>query len=126
MFAMCNPKKTAHPMEDNTVDFEFYKEATLTGIYTESTILKRGEDSEKGYFKIVVNDTLEVTLLPPYEKKAIRPAEEVEKYNGKRVTVTGIIVEDTELSETTSIEEQPLSVNIACFITIESIKLAEN
>ena len=113
-------------MEDNTVDFEFYKEVTLTGIYTESTLLKRGEDSAKGYFKIVVNDTLEVTLLPPYDQKAIRPTEEVEKYKGKRVTVTGIIVEDTELDETTSIEEQPLSVNIPCFITIESITLADN
>lgn len=111
-------------MQNDILDFEFYKEATLTGLYTESNLAKRGEEVHTGHYKIIVNDTLEVILLPPYEKEAIRSKIEVEKFKGKKVTVRGIIVEDTDLSKS-SLEEQPLSVNIPCFITIESIQLAK-
>ncbi len=111
-------------MQNEILDFEFYKEATLTGVYVESYIIKRGEATHTGHYKIIVNDTLEVTLLPPYKKEAIRPASEVKNFKGKKVTVTGIIVANTSLSAP-SIEERPTSVNIPCFITIESIQLAK-
>ena len=49
---------------------------------------------------------------------------EFQKFEGKKVTVTGIITEDTSFSEP-SLEEQPVSVDIPCFITIASIHLAK-
>ncbi len=124
MFTMCNSKKTSDTMQNDILDFEFYKEATLTGLYTESNIIKRGEITNTGHYKIIVNDTLEVILLPPYKKEAIRSAAEVKNFKGKKVTVTGVIVENTSLSAP-SIEERSTSVHIPCFITIESIQLAK-
>ncbi|MBC8754326.1 hypothetical protein H2O64_06560 [Kordia sp. YSTF-M3] len=111
-------------MQNSDLDFQFNESATLTGVYTKCTISQRGQAKHSGHYKIVVNDTLEVILLPPYLKEAIRPKEEFQKFEGKKVTVTGIITEDTSFSEP-SLEEQPLSVDIPCFITIESIQLAE-
>lgn len=111
-------------MQDNTTDFQFNTEVTLTGIYTKSILSKRDQAEHIGHYKIIVNDTLEVILLPPYLKESIRPKEEVESFEGKKVTVTGIILENTSVSEP-SLENQPLSVNIPCFITIESIHLAD-
>ena len=124
VFTMCNSKKTADTMQNDILDFEFNKEVTLTGLYTKSSIAKRGEALHTGHYKIVVNDTLEVILLQPYKKEAIRKKEEVESFEGKKVTVTGIIMAKTTLSAP-SLENRPASVNIPCFITIESIELAE-
>jgi len=124
LLTMCDSKKTADTMQNDILDFEFNNEVTLTGLYTESNIAKRGDALHTGHYKIVVNDTLEVILLQPYKKEAIRKKEEVEKFNGKNVTVTGIIMAKTSLSAP-SLENRPPSVNIPCFITIESIKLAE-
>ncbi len=100
------------------------EKVTLTGVYTKSSLTKKGEGKHYGHYKIVVNDTLEVNLLPPYYKEAIRSTEEVQKFEGKKVVVTGIITENTTLSEP-SLENQPLTVSVPCFITIESIRLSE-
>ncbi len=111
-------------MQNNNSDFQFNKEVTLTGIYVKSTISKMGPGDHLGHYKIIVNDSLEVILLPPYLKEAVRPKEEVQSFEGKKVSVTGIILENTAFSKP-SLENQPIAVNIPCFITIESIDLAK-
>lgn len=124
VLTMCNSKTTTNTMQNGDIDFQFNETATLTGFYVKSILSKRGEGEHTGHYKIVVNDTLEVILLPPYLKEAIRPEKEFQKFEGKKVTVTGIITEDTSFSEP-SLEEQPVSVDIPCFITIVSIHLAK-
>ena len=111
-------------MQNNNTGLQFNKKVTLTGTYVKSTISKRGQGDHHGHYKIIVNDSLEVILLPPYLKEAVRPKEEVQRFEGKKVTVTGIIRENTAFSEP-SLENQPITVNIPCFITIESIHLAK-
>jgi hypothetical protein len=120
----CNSKKSPDSMQNNNSNFQFNKKVTLTGTYVKSTLSKRGEGEHPGHYKIIVNDSMEVILLPPYLKEAVRPKEEVQRFEGKKVIVTGIIVENTAFSEP-SLEDQPLTVNIPCFITIESIGLAK-
>ena len=111
-------------MQNNSTSLQFNKKVALTGIYAKSTISKRGQADHTGHYKIIVNDTLEVNLLPPYLKEAVRPKEEVQSFEGKRVIVEGIILEKTAFSEP-SLQDQPITVNIPCFITIESIRLAK-
>lgn len=111
-------------MQNNKTGFQFNKKVTLTGTYVKSSLLKRGQGDHLGHYKIMVNDSMEVTLLPPYLKEAVRPKEEVQRFEGEKVTVTGIIVPNTSFSEP-SLEHQPVTVNIPCFITIESISLAK-
>lgn len=120
----CHSKKTPDKMQNNT-DLQYNKEVTLTGTYTKSTLIKRGTANHSGHYKIVVNNYLEVNLLPPYRKESVRSEEEAEKFEGKKVAVTGIITQTTSFSEP-SLENQPLTVNIPCFISIESIRLAED
>ena len=103
---------------------KFNEMVTVTGTYTRSTLSKVGQGGDSKYFKIVVNDSLEIILLPPYLKEALRSKEEILRFEGKKVTVTGIILERTPLSKP-SLEQQPLTVDIPCFITIESIMLAK-
>lgn len=110
-------------MQNKGNNFQFNEKAILTGTYVKSILAKRGQGSHLGHYKIVVHGSLEVILLPPYHKEAVRPKEEVQSFEGKKVTVTGIVVENTALSKP-SLENQPLSVNVPCFITIESIHLA--
>ncbi len=111
-------------MQNNNTHFQFNTKVTLTGTYVKSTISKRGQGDHPGHYKIIVNDSLEVILLPPYLKEAVRPKEEAQSFEGKKVIVTGIILENTAFSEP-SLENQPITVNIPCFITIESIHLAK-
>ncbi|MBB4804827.1 hypothetical protein HNP38_000099 [Chryseobacterium defluvii] len=111
-------------MQNNNTDFQFNEKVTLTGIYTKSIMSKKGEGDHLGHYKIIVNDSLEVNLLPPYLKEAVRPKQEAREFEGKKVTVTGIITESTAFSKP-SLEDPPLTVNIPCFVTIEAIHLAE-
>ncbi len=114
------PKSTQNTM----TEIKFNQKVTLIGVYTKSIIAKRGTGEHQGHYKIVVNDTLEVNLLPPYKAASLRPTEEVARFEGKKVTVTGLLAKNTSLSEP-SIERQPLKVNTPCFTTIESIALAD-
>ncbi|OJJ15395.1 hypothetical protein BKI52_38930 [marine bacterium AO1-C] len=114
----------ANSSQNKMTEIKFNQKTTLTGIYTKRIIAKKGPGKHQGHYKIVVNDTLEVNLLPPYEAAAVRSSEEVARFEGKKVTVTGFLEEDTSLSEPT-IEHEPLTVNTPCFATIESIVLAE-
>jgi len=111
-------------MQNSNTGLQFNKSVSLTGTYVKGTLSKRGQGDHQGHYKIIVNDSLEVNLLPPYLKEAVRPKEEVYRFEGKKVTVTGVIQEKTAFSKP-SLEEQPLTVNIPCFITIESIRLAK-
>jgi len=114
------------PMETKQPAIKFGEKVTLTGVYTPSIIAKRkGNGKHMGHYKIVVNDALEVILLSPYQKGALRSQDEVRLFEGKKVTVTGIIREDTLFSEP-SLENEPLSVNIPSFVSIEDIRLAED
>lgn len=112
-------------MQNNRLNIRFNEKTTLTGIYARSTMSERGLKVNNGHYKIVVNNSLEVNLLPPYLTESVRPKEEVQRFEGKKVVVTGIIIENTAFSPP-SLEVQPLSVNIPCFITIESIRLAKD
>ncbi len=125
VFMVCNSEIQSNNMKNDTTDFEYNKRVTLTGTYAKSILSKKGEGVHMGHYKIIVNDSLEVILLPPYHKEAVRPKEEVHSFEGKKVSVTGIILENTPLS-LPSLEYQPQSVNIPCFTTIESIQLAES
>lgn len=107
----------------NTSAIEFNKEVTLIGTYTKSFLSKKENKDHSGHYKIIINDSLEVNLLPPYHKEAERPEDEVQKFEGKKVAVTGVVSKNTSLSEP-SLENQPLKVDIPCFVTIESIRLA--
>ncbi|WP_153801255.1 hypothetical protein [Foetidibacter luteolus] len=110
-------------MSSNDTGFSTNEKVTLTGTYARSNLSKSGQEDGSGYYKIVVSDSLEVILLPPYKEEAVRPKEEVQRFEGKKVTVTGIVMEHTPFSKP-SLEEQPVTVDIPCFITIESIQLA--
>lgn len=123
MVITCNLNKSAI-MQNNNTEFQFNEKVTLIGTYVKSSISKRGEGGHLGHYKIIVNDSLDVILLPPYLKEAVRTKEEVQSFEGKKVIVTGIILEHTAFSEP-SLENQPITVNIPCFITIESIQLAK-
>jgi len=111
-------------MQNNRFNFQFNERTTLAGIYAKSTMSERGQEVYHGHYKIIVSDSLEVNLLPPYLIESVRPKEEVQRFEGKKVVVTGIIIENTAFSRP-SLDDQPLSVNIPCFITIESIHLAK-
>jgi hypothetical protein len=111
-------------MENSLSNLRFNEKVTLTGVYTKSIIANRGPGEHQGHYKVIINDTLEVILLPPYHQEAIRPEEEVQLYEGKKVIVTGIISERTLLSRP-SLESQPQSINIPCFVTIDDIHLVE-
>lgn len=119
----CNSKKPVD-MENKNIGLQYDKKVTLSGIYTKSILSKKGQAGHTGHYKIIVNDSVEVILLPPYLKEAVRSKEEVRRFEGKRVSVTGIISKSTFLSAP-SLEDQPLTVNIPCFIEIESIHLAK-
>jgi len=118
-----NLKKSPDTMQFFDTNLQFNKTVTLTGTYVKSILSMRGGGDHQGHYKIIVNDSLEVILLPPYLKDAVRPMEEVHSFEGKKVIVTGLIVDNTPFSEPT-LENQPLTVNVPCFITIESIRLA--
>ena len=123
LFWGCTHKQT-QSMDNTMTAIKFNKKNTLVGIYTKSIITQKGTGTHRGHYKIVVNDTLEVILLPPYEVASIRPSAEIARFEGKKVKVIGVIDAETSLSEPT-IEHEPLTVNIPCFVTIESIALDE-
>lgn len=117
-------EKTSGKKQAKQMDIRLNESTTITGTYVKSILSKRDQGDHHGHYKIVVDDSLEVILLPPYRDEALRPEEEVRNFEGKRVSVTGIVSEHTTLSKP-SLEDQPLSVDIPCFITIESIGLAK-
>ena len=116
--------KSPNNMEKNKIDFKFNERVTLIGIYAKNIISKKGVGEHKGHYKLIVNDSIEVFLLPPYHKEAIRSKKEAQSFEGKKVEVTGIIREKTSFS-VPSLENQPLTLNKPCFVSIESIQLAK-
>ncbi|EAY29651.1 hypothetical protein [Microscilla marina] len=93
------------------------------GVYTKNVIAQKAPGKHIGLYKIVVNDTLEVMLLPPYEKAALRSPTEVKRFEGQKVVVTGRIEEVTSVYDPLKEEDPPL-VWIPNFATIEKICLA--
>ena len=121
MLACVSQKKSAKWTKDNA-SIVFNEVNSVSGVYAKSILAQRGEGEHAGHYKIVVNDTLEIALLPPYRAEAIRPKEEVARMEGKRVRVTGVVSKRTHMSKP-SIDAQPLSVSMPCFTTIDSIEL---
>lgn len=111
-------------MSKNNLNISYNEINTISGVYAKGILSQREEGDHMGHYKIIVNDTLEITLLPPYSKEAKRSTEEVERMEGRYVKVTGIVSKRTYLSES-SINSQSLSVNIPCFITIDLIELID-
>ncbi len=126
------PTQAAHARDNNSthvrpsrgeVPQRLKEEVTLTGTYTKAFLAKKNSTPHMGYYKLVVSDSFEVNLLPPYKKEAKRPLDEVNRLEGKLVSVTGIVVGETAFSEP-SLEIQPQTVSTPCFIEIKSITLA--
>lgn len=95
----------------------------IEGVYTKSIVaVKPGSNIFSGRYKLQVNDSLDIIILPPYKKGSVRPQEEVERFEGKRVVITGVVESNTYLSEP-SLENSPQTVSIPCFISVEKIEL---
>jgi cytochrome c-type biogenesis protein CcmE len=101
------------------------KELTVVGVYKPVSFnQKPGKEVFSGHYKIQVNDTLAVVLLPPYKPESKRSSEEVKKFEGKKVKVVGMISDKTYM-EAPSLANAPLTVSIPCFTEIKSIEPAE-
>ena len=122
-FSGCDPGRNFSQKQNGSSMIEYNQKVTLTGKYVRSVMSRKDQAEHAGHYKIIVNNMLEVNLLPPYLEDAVRPKEEVKKFEGKTVAVTGIILQHTALSKP-SLEYQPQTVDVPCFITIESIHLA--
>ncbi|MFK7798853.1 MAG: hypothetical protein AB8E82_15485 [Aureispira sp.] len=110
--------------ETNTQVFDFEKEVSLTGIYKESILAKKEGAEHLGHYKIVVDASTEVVLIAPYRPESKRSKDEVKQFEGKKVTVTGMVGPTTYLQKP-SFSYRASSVNVPCFVSISSIKLAE-
>ncbi|WP_028978319.1 hypothetical protein [Sporocytophaga myxococcoides] len=99
------------------------KDLTVVGTYKPvSLIQKPGKEEYSGHYKVEVNDTLSIILLPPYNPESKRSADEVQKFEGKRVKVSGTISDKTYM-EPPSIQNASLSLSHPCFTEIKSIEL---
>lgn len=97
---------------------------TLKGVYTKSVMSQKPGNNSYGHYKIVVNDTLSVNLLPPYEKESVRPEPEVAEMEGKLVEVAGVFSDRTYM-EQPGIDHDAQWVNTPCFTSIEHIRLVK-
>ncbi|MBO9701821.1 MAG: hypothetical protein J7604_16560 [Sporocytophaga sp.] len=99
------------------------KDLTVVGTYKPVSLnQKPGTVEYSGHYKIEVNDTLSIVLLPPYNSESKRPTDEIQKFEGKRVKVSGIISDKTYM-EPPSIQNAPLTLSLPCFTEIKSIEL---
>lgn len=106
------------------MEIEYNKLNTVTGIYKKAFYNRKEPARHQGYYKIKVNDRLEINLLPPYDVKAVRPLSEATRLEGKTVRVRGIIVEETFM-EKPDLNGSVQSLQMPCFVSIESIELVE-
>jgi hypothetical protein len=69
--------------------------AAVEGRYRQIDVRMRqkGDPVYAGHAAVMLDDGTEVTLEPVWAEEAIRPAEEIERYDGERVRVTGIVHE---------------------------------
>lgn len=101
------------------------KEVTVIGRYDEAIINKHRQNRvHMGHYQVRINDSLSVLLLPPFMKESKRSDDEVLRLNRKKVKVTGTISATTSMSRP-SLENQPLTVNLPCFLNIKSIEVVE-
>ena len=57
-------------MSKNNLNISYNEINTISGVYAKGILSQREEGDHMGHYKIIVNDTLEITLLPPYSKEA--------------------------------------------------------
>jgi len=101
------------------------KELTVVGIYKPVSLSQKpGKEIYSGHYKIEVNDTLSIVLLPPYKPESKRPLDEVQRFEGKKVKVVGTISQKTYM-DAPSLMNEPLTLSIPCFTEIKSIEAAE-
>jgi hypothetical protein len=99
------------------------KEVTIIGTYKKAFLNQNDKNTEfYGQYKIEVNDSLSIILYPPYDEESKRSEEEIKNLEGKKVKVIGTIIDKTYLNEP-SIDVEPQTVSIPCFIKIRFIKL---
>lgn len=69
--------------------------ATVEGRYQQIDVRMRqkGDPVYAGHAAVILDDGTEVTLEPVWAAEAIRPAEEIERFDGQRVRVTGVVHE---------------------------------
>ncbi|TRX59498.1 hypothetical protein FNH22_10085 [Fulvivirga sp. M361] len=98
---------------------------TLQGIYVESKLAQKpAKGVHTGRYSLKISETLEVLLLPPYMPASVRPTEEADRFKGKRVQIKGIVEPRTYMDKPT-LEYQPQSVSIPCFVEVSDIKLVQ-
>jgi len=106
-----------------TMDIKYNEINTVTGLYVKSVLAQKSEIEEHfGHYKLIVNDSLEIILLPPYDPISIRPQEEVQRMEGKFVKVSGVIMDKTYMEKPT-LDNDPQYMAKPCFITIDKIGL---
>ncbi len=108
----------------NAMDIKYNEKNSVTGTYEKAFYNRKEPSRHQGYYKIKVNDRLEINLFPPYDTRAIRPLSEAKRLEGRKVCVKGIIVEETFM-EKPNLKKSIQSVNTPCFVSIESIELVE-
>lgn len=98
------------------------KSVTVTGVYMKSKLAVKPDFSAfSGRYKLVVNDSIEIVILPPHDNASIRSKEEVEQFENKRVRITGTISTHTYL-EKPSLDNSSQTVSIPCFTSVEKIE----
>lgn len=101
------------------------KELTIAGIYKPACLnQKPGRTEYNGHYKIEVSDSLSVLLLPPYNPQSKRAADEVSRFEGKKVKVTGYVTDKTFMEEPT-LDNAPLTLSLPCFTEIKKIEIVE-
>ena len=96
-------------------------EVRVVGIYQQADIRKRPIPPAvyRGNVKIVLNSSGGILLYPMWHPDAIRYPEEIERYEGQRVIVTGRVV-----PEAPGDPRGAATLIGPCFVTVDTIELA--
>jgi len=120
------PEYTSEDQEETDKRIELRnrgKQVRVIGKYSQVEVSQRPSPSPyppvyKGHVAIILADRAEVFLHPTWYPNAIRPAEEIARYNHKKVVVVGKMVPEAPESP-----EGAASIIAPCMLTIDSIEL---
>ena len=96
------------------------KQVRVIGKYTQIDARRRKEPPPvyQGHVALILADRTAVFLYPTWHPSAIRPAEEIARYNHKKVVVVGKMVPEAPESP-----QGAASIIEPCMLTIDSIDL---
>jgi len=96
------------------------KQVRVIGKYSQVDVRQRPSPPPvyQGHVAIILADRAKVFLHPAWHPNAIRPAEEIARYNHKKVVVVGKMVPEAPESP-----EGAASLIAPCMLTIDSIEL---